>query len=338
MPGASPGGRPTMNDIAHELGLSQAAVSLVFRGRPGVSEETRRRVLRTAERLGYVRDESARALRAQNPTSIGIAFRTHQPFHDALLDGFYAAAAHTPYNLVLSAISESRDERTVVEDLLAHRCGALILIGPRTHDDELAAFVRGTPLVVVARRCEVPGSEWVVSDDEGGMQAIVGHLADLGHRRITYLASPLDAGGPDRVQAFLRAAESVGMRTSVGVEEGGITEADGIAAAERLISSGCMPTAVVAFNDRCALGVLELLSSRGVAVPDDISVVGFDDSSIAARPTTSITTVHQDASALAGQSIERASRRLSGEPRSGGKRGTVVPTYLVRRSTTGPVR
>ena len=330
--------RPTMNDIAKELGVSQALVSLVFRNKPGAGEEMRKRILETADRIGYVRDESARSLRSQAPTAIGVTFRIHQPFHDEVLDGIYRLVDGTSHNLVLSAISDDRDELTAVRDLLAHRCGSLILLGPRTRDDVLARLARETPIVVVAKRSDHEAIEWVMSDDNFGMTSAVEHLVGLGHKRIVYLSSPLDAGGPERVEAFFRAVAAYDDRVDARVVESGMTEDAGAASVLALLNEGELPTAIMAFNDRCAAGVMEVLFRRGIRVPDDISIIGFDNSSVAARPSLDMTSIHQDAAELAKRAIQCARRRMSdpsAEPIPGG--GT-VPTRLVVRSSTGAAR
>lgn len=325
-----------MRDIANELGVTQATVSLVFRNKSGTSDEMRRKVLETADRLGYVRDESARALRSQRPTAIGVSFRTHQPFHDELLDGLYLAAGQGPHNLMLSAVSEARQETDAIAELISHRCGAAILLGPRLNDDQLGVFAGRIPLTIVARRSGRPDIDWVTSDDQQGMDAVVKHLVSLGHREIAYLSSSMDASGDARIDAFIRACRGCGVGDRLRVYASGITEIDGAHGVERMFAADDRATAVVAFNDRCALGAMEALRLRGLTIPGDISLVGFDDSAIASRPTTDITSVHQDVGELARIAIRRATARMMGEEPAGGDHGEMVGTYLVTRSSSGP--
>ncbi|WP_196488197.1 LacI family DNA-binding transcriptional regulator, partial [Propionibacterium freudenreichii] len=202
MSGSSMGRRPTMRDVARAAGVSQSLVSIVFRGAPGAGAQTRDRVLAAARELGYVRDESARSLRASQSTSIGVCFQTRQPFHHVLLDGMYAHTAGTNHPLVLSAVSDARDEATAIRGLLAYRCGALVLLGPRGDEQSLAAMAGDTPVVVVGRRVDDRSIDWVTSDDGLGMDQAVTHLRTLGHRRVLYLSCSRAAGGPDRLQAF----------------------------------------------------------------------------------------------------------------------------------------
>lgn len=326
--------RPTMWDVAREVGVSQSLVSMVFRDIPGPGEETRRRILATAAAMGYVRNEPARSLRSQRPTAIGVVFRTHQPFHDEIVDALYAAVAPTPHDLMLSAVSDSRSERTAVEELIGHRCGAVVLIGPRTGDEELAGWAGRVPLVVVARRLAAGPGAWVLSDDDEGMRMIVEHLVGFGHHDIVYFSAALEAGGRERLDALGRAVAGSGDGVRVRAVPAGITEDEGAAAVASALAGGRRPTAIIAFNDRCALGVMEALHRRGLRVPQDVSLVGYDDSSIAARSTMDLTSVHQDTGALASIAASRATARIAGDDDGAG--GDTVPVRLVVRSSTGP--
>jgi len=338
MGAVEPGRRPTMRDVARAAGVSQSLVSIVFRGVPGAGEQTRRRVLEAADRLGYVRDESARSLRAREATTLGVCFQARGPFHHELLDGLYVATADTTHHLVLSATSDDRGESEAIQDLLSYRCGALILLGSLLGDDELADLARTVPVVTVARRSEASEVDWVASDDAQGMQELLGHLKGLGHTDIAFLSCPEAAGGVDRLRAFEAAAGSQGLEACVRVLPGGMTEQAGAAVAEDLLAAGDLPTAVVGFNDRAALGVIDVFIRRGVRIPADVSVVGFDDSEIASRDPIRMTSVHQDPAGLARFAAERAIQRLSAAGPATQARGTLLPTSLVVRTTTGPAR
>ena len=342
MPSRVGDGRPTMRDVAREAGVSQSLVSMVFRGLPGASQETRARILDVARAMGYTRNESARALRSQQPTAIGVVFRTRQPFHDEILDSLYSVVAGIPHDLMLSATSEARGEEAAVRELVGHRCGALILLGPRSADGDLSRWAGGVPLVVVARRSDTAGA-WVVSDDRAGMTAVVDHLVGLGHRDIAYLSSPAEASGVERLGAVRDAVRAAGVQARLRVIPAGVTEDDGVAAVAEVFDGGAPPTAMIAFNDRCALGVMEALHRRGLRVPEDVSLVGYDDSSIARRPTTDLTSVRQDSTALASHAVARAVAALPQTGATGGEavvaaehgeRGVVVPVELVVRSSS----
>ncbi|MGO1591292.1 LacI family DNA-binding transcriptional regulator [Ancrocorticia sp.] len=330
--------RPTMRDVAREAGVSQSLVSIIFRDAAGASDATREKVLEAANRLGYVRNESARALRVSSPNTIGVTFNTRQPFHHELLDGLYAATANTRYQLVLSAVSEHRSESEAVETLLSYRSGALILLGCLLEEERLGRLSRRMPVITVAQRSVAPGVDWVVSDDDG-MNLATSHLMELGHTKIRYLSCSEAAGGQDRLAAFERAIDVNGLQeTAYSTPDGGKDEASGASVAEAIVRSGDLPTAIIAFNDRCALGLIDVLIRCGVSVPADVSVIGFDDSEIASRPGINMTSVHQSPRDLARFAAERAIHRLDSAAISTQARGTILPTSLTVRGSTGPVR
>lgn len=349
------GRRPTMRDVAEAAGVSPSLVSIVFRGISGASDSTRERVLKVADDLGYIRDESARALRAQRATTIGVCFEIQQPFHHKLVDNLYSSAEHTRYPLMLSPFSATRPESAAIRDLLSRRCGAMILMGSSMTDEEMSALAAKTPVVSVTRRSSRPEVDWVTSDDRSGMEEAVDHLVGLGHSRVLFLTCPQGPGAEDRLQAFERVAQARGLSGTVQVAEGGRDERSGVLAAELLLRNSCpapgtgailsadcldaLPTAIIAFNDRCAHGAADALLRRGVRIPEDMSLIGFDDSEVASWGPIGMTSVRQDTTALARISFERAVQRLSQTaPFVAEPEGSLVPTTLIIRSSTGPAR
>lgn len=339
-PGAA-GRRPTMRDVAREAGVSTALVSIVFRDAPGASEQTRKHVREAAGRIGYVVDERARLLRRSRSTDVGVMFQTGQPFHHQLLDDLYSTIEGAGGTVILSGVSSERDERTALAGLVSYRCGAIIVLGAALRDQQLLEAADGIPLVSIARPT-AEGIDWVSSDDRRGVSLAVGHLAELGHRDVLFAAAAQDAAGaPERRQGFEEAVAEHGLHGSV--ECGGTTELSGADLALRLLERERLPSSVIAFNDRAALGLMDVLVRRGVSIPQDISVVGSDDSEIASRHYVDLTTIAQDTRRLAEGAAELARERMQSGPGamptgSSGAQGQVVPVELVVRGTTGPPR
>jgi DNA-binding LacI/PurR family transcriptional regulator len=322
-----------MADVARAAGVSKTLVSIVFRDAPGASAETRARVLAAASQIGYVRDERARMLSSRQSTDVGVVFSTQQPLHHDLLDGLYTATSGSQHNLILSAVSQGRTQDEAIVSLLAFRCGVIIALGPNMSDEHLLSIAQETPVVCVARPSHAPRLDWVASDDADGMRQAVNHLVTLGHQRITFLTSPNDCGSPERESGFLTAVHAAGV---VGkVLPTGQTGPDGArAAAQILDSSEARPTALIAFNDRCAKGAMDMLVQRGLSVPRDMSIVGFDDSEIAQRDYVQLTTVRQDTAKIARFAAERALQRIAGIYLESQPPGLLVPTQLIVRETT----
>ena len=324
--------RPTLADVAASAGVSVALASIVMRDVPGASAESRQRVLRAASELDYRPDARARMLRSSRSRLLGVVFGVQHDFHGDLVDGLYTAAERAGYELALSAVTRARDERRAVTGLLHDRCEALILLGPRAPTAELAVLAARLPVVVVARAARHPALDVVRTADDVGMHQAVDHLAGLGHRRITHVDGGTAPGAADRRRGYRVAMRRHGFEDEIRIVPGGLTEHEGATAARTLLDLDPRPTAVAVFNDRCASGVLDVLHRSGVDVPGEISMVGYDDSSLARLAHIDLTTVAQDTEQLTTLAVTRAIDRLDHTPV--GRREQVVPPRLVVRGTT----
>jgi DNA-binding LacI/PurR family transcriptional regulator len=321
-----------MKDVATRAGVSRALVSIVFRGAAGAGEETRGRVLAAAEELGYVRDQSARSLRTGRSYQLGVVFDSRDDFHTDLLDACYRAADDAGYELLLSASTPRRSQERALETLVAARVLGIVVLGARAAP-RLPRASEQVPLAVVGHH-EGAGVEVVASDEERGIHDAVGHLVGLGHRRITCIEATGHQGGLVRARGYRRAMAAHGLTEHVQVVPGAFTQSGGVAAATELVTAGNLPTAVVAANDLCAVGVLQVLRSAGVDVPGRVSVVGFDGTSDPAVRAAGLTTVVQDVDALAARVVQVLAEGARGGDRTGARH--VVPTRLVVGATTGP--
>lgn len=322
--------RPTLADVAERAGVSRALVSIVMRDAPGASDATRARVRQAAEEIGYRPDPRARLLRSQRTRLLGVVFTAGQEFHAGLVDGVYRAAEHHGYDVVLSCVTPHHTERQAVRTLLDYRCEALILIGTELPARELTELDAGLPVVAVARKVRVVDA--VRSDDANGAALAVTHLSELGHQAITHLSGGRAPGAAERRNGFRRTGAAARVHTSL--VDGGLTERDGAAAATELLQSA-LPTALFAFNDRCALGAIDVLIRAGVRVPQDVSVVGFDDSPLAGLAHVDLTTVGQDATGLAAQAVSRAVARIDA-PETVVADTVCEPRLVIRGSTAAP--
>ena len=322
--------RPRLAEVAQRAGVSPALVSIVMRDVPGASPATRARVRQAAEEIGYRPDPRARLLRSQHTRLLGVVFTAGQEFHAGLIDGVYQAAEQRGYDVVLSCVTPHHHERQAVRTLLDDRCEALVLIGSALPVRELTEIGQGLPVIAVARK--VRGVDAVRSDDAYGATLAVTHLAELGHRGITHLNGGRAPGAAERRNGLRRAAAALGVETTL--VDGGLTEREGAAAAQSLLQS-TLPTAIFAFNDRCALGVVDVLIRAGVRVPEDVSVVGFDDSPLAGLAHVDLTTVGQDSRQLADSAVARAIERIDGQVAAGADL-VCEPRLVVRSSTAAP--
>ena len=327
--------RPRLEDVAERVGMSPASVSMVLSGAPGPSAATRERVLEAAAELGYRPDRTASLLARRRTHLVGVLMQVGSPFHAELVEDLHEAAEGRGYDVVLSTVTRTRDERRATETLVDFRCEALVLLGPVGPAASLAALDRQLPVVVIGRRVAGSGVDVVRSADADGVGQAVGHLTGLGHRAIAFIDGGKGPIASDRRRGYRTAMRRHGLGDQVRVLAGDHTEAAGTRAARALLASGGgLPTAVVASNDRSALGLLDAFTRAGVEVPGQVSVAGYDDSTLSRLAHVNLTTVSQDARRQAEHAVAAAVERLEGGRT--GHREVVLAPHLVVRGTTGP--
>ena len=324
---------PTIYDVAAAAGVATSTVSRAFSSPTRVNATTRERVLAVAAELGYRPNLHARALLSgRHHTVAMVVSDITNPHYFELIRGAEMRARASEYTLVLVNAEESpRVEYDQIQRLVSSVDG-FVLAASRLPDENLLQIAAQRPVVLMSR--EVPGLASVVLDHVQGCRQIVEHLASLGHRELIYLAGPQNSWmARTRWAALCTAADELGLQAKrIGpftpkVSQGG-------AAADGALNAGA--TAIVAHNDLLAIGVVQRLAQRSVRVPDDVSVVGFDNIFAANLCTPTLTTlggVHADVGRAAVQILlevvgpTRAKESASPQ--------VVLPTELVLRQSTG---
>lgn len=323
--------RITMEDVAKHVGVSRALVSLAYRDLPGVSAETRARILQAGEDLGYAHNQVAARLASKGGDSIGVFL---QDLHNDLFADFYdgirdvVEGAQKQLVLAVGALDGSRDA-DALETLRQSRVDVIIAGGLQLPDVEVQRVASRVPMVCVSR--EVPGVDSVVSDDRiGGIEA-TDHLIDLGHRRIVFLSNPPSDGYLGRGIGYRAAMMRAGLEP--WIVETSYSRASVANDAGALLDGGDPPTGIFAHNDQAALGVLDAMVLRGLVPGRDVSVVGYDNSSVGRFPGTALTTVDVHSGVLGRNAAELALRRI--EHRDAERELHVSLPALVARGTTG---
>jgi DNA-binding LacI/PurR family transcriptional regulator len=334
--------RPTSRDIARLAEVSQATVSRALRNSPLVKPETRERIASIAQQLHYRADHSAAGLRSRRSQTLALLLFEESDDDDAQINPFFLsmlghitrATARRGLDLLVSFQQLSDDPYTDYQ--LSNRADGLVLLGygdylvstPRLRRlvDSGANFVIWGPVVE-----GVPG-RYVCSDNAGGAELAVRHLLRLGRRRVTYVGSSTDHWPEfqQRCIGYERALRQSGLEPDLSLQvEAQSSEQEGYAAACRLLDSGVEFDAVFAASDLIAIGVIGALRDRGLSVPKDVAVVGFDDIPAAAHFNPPLTTVQQDTRRAAEMLVENLTRIIAGE--SVGS-ALIEPQLIVRAS------
>ncbi|WP_280263024.1 LacI family DNA-binding transcriptional regulator [Nocardia abscessus] len=330
--------RPTMEDVAARAGVSRALVSLVMRNSPKVSEHRRRAVLDAAKDLGYQPHIMARSLASRTSNIVGVLVSDlRNAFFADVVEGMDAAAQESGLELILNTGRRSAGrERTALESLLSFRPGGVILLSPILPAAAIREASQQAPLVLVSRTSTVAGIDTVNDDGEAGAALAVDHLISLGHRRIVHL----DGGGAftaaPRRKGYRAAMQRHGLEPMVVASEH--TDSAGMAAVRRLLnlfSRDNFPTALVCGNDFNAVGAMSALEEAGLRVPEDVSVVGYDNTSLAALRHVALTTIDQPRTRMGRLAIEALAERLR-DGRTAPVRRRVEPSLVVRSTTAAP--
>jgi DNA-binding LacI/PurR family transcriptional regulator len=330
-----PRGRmPTMADVAAAAGVSKALVSIVFRSAPGASDQTRARVFAAADSIGYRTNRTASLLKLRRTKHLGVTMSARNAFHAELVEALQHAANQQGYEIVLSTVTTDHPEPRAIETLLEFRCESIILLGTDLPKADLSVLADAVPVVLVGRRVGLTNLDVVRAGDDRGMALIVDHLVGEGHTRIAQVDGGKHPIARGRRSGFDRAARRQGIAAHTRTVTGGAREADGWAAASTLLERDRLPTAVVAFNDHCAVGVLDRFTRAGVGVPADVSVTGYDDSLISQFAAISLTTVNQEPERQAEWAVRSAVDRLEGR-RTEPHEEVLTPRLMIRGST-GP--
>ena len=307
--------RPKLDDVATQVGLSPASVSLVLRNAPRPERGNPPSVLAAAARFGYRPDRTA----SLSLAGAGMCSACSSISAAAIVAGTLGSARRAGrgelwgYDLVLSTVTRTHDEQRAIETLVDFRCEAVLLLGPESPVSRLAALGRQLPVIVVGRRTTAAGVDVVRSADDEGVRQAVDHLVELGHHTIAYVDGGRSQMSTDRPAPRVHRGDASGhgLTDQLRVLPGDSTQQAGGDAAAALLAEG-LPTAVIAYNDRSAIGLLDGLARSRIEVPATVSVVGYDDSPEAQLAVVDLTTVSQDAAHQAEHAVAAAVERLDG--------------------------
>ena len=336
----------TLADVGRAAGVSAMAASAVLNGArttTSISEETRSRVLAAARELRYRRDEGARALASRRMNTIGLAatLLSSEPnlYFRELFNGVLQAAAAAGQTTTVFKLNGWDDAAQRIAGFCDGRIDGLILVAPMLKDDPATWLPAHTPVVSIHSNHLIPGVVNLEPDEEAGACEAVRRLLDLGHRRILHAGGPVGSTGADRrLAGYQRAHAEAGHAPA---EDHVVREAFTFEGGQRAMDAWLeshrgqpLPEAVFAGSDAIALGCVDALVTRGLRVPDDVSVVGFDNTLLAR--TSRLATVRQPLEQLGGQAAEILVSQIEsrhGAPETGRPPNIVLPTEFIPGAT-----
>lgn len=307
----------TITDIAQRADVSISTVSRVLRGTAPVTESKRKAVMAAVAELNYQPNVFARGLASGESMAMGVLTQNFgSPFYDAILQGVVQGLRDTRYFPVFADGQWQLEiEKEAVMALMQRQIDGLIVIGGFLASEQLSRFAEQIPIVVVARR--VPGFEenCLYIDNVKAAYMATQHLIELGHRRIAHISGRGDhPDAAERKRGYIKALEDAGIEPLPElIVEGNFRRQSGVLAVDMLLTRGIAFSAIFAANDQMAFGTRLALYRRGIRVPEDLSLVGFDDEPAAAFMIPPLTTVRQPAVELGREASKVILARLRGQ-------------------------
>ncbi|MBI1280677.1 MAG: LacI family DNA-binding transcriptional regulator [Anaerolineaceae bacterium] len=338
--------RPTQVDVAKLAGVSRATVSYVLNdltdGYVSITEETRQRVLKAVEQLGYQPDAMAQSLRSGTTNTIGLLIPDmHNPHYWQIAYGVEQEVRSKGFDVMLMSASLNPDhELHSVQTLARRRIDGLILLltfFDHVHKEIEHLVQQRKPVVLIGTS---PSKTDIArtSFKEGAVE-VMKHLLELGHRRIGLIygvGTVYPDQGTDRLIAYRQGLQSMGLTTDESlIQYCGTTIDEGYKAATNLIDQQLPPTAIIVINDMLAIGVMRAINERHLNIPDDVSIVSFDDIEVAAYLNPPLTTVRVDGEALGRAASQLIFKRLENPTLP--PQEIFIPSQLIIRGTTGEV-
>jgi len=329
----------TLKDIAMLTGVSTATVSRVLNGKPGVKPETRDRIVKLIKQVDYMPDITARSMKTGKTYTIGmtVADITNPFYSEAVKTIEFQARKHN-YTLIVGNTGNSSEmEETIIDAFQKRKVDGFIIASTELRDRRVQNVIRaGYPTVLFHRRLENSKAHSICVNEERGVEIALTHLTELGHRRIGFVSGPRHfSTGIERLRAFIDLREKKGLDPGPYlIKEGGYEKLKTREATEELLKLPDPPTAIFAANDLMALQVLDLVLEKGLRVPEDISIMGFDDLSISSHNAIQLSTIDVQMNAGATMAIEKLINLIEGiHPANEAINIRLEPKLIVRRTT-----
>lgn len=334
----------TIYDLAKKTGFSITTVSKALNNYKDVSDKTRAKILKAAAEMDYLPNAHAQSLSTKKSWAIGVMFSEanevgmKHPFFNGIIESFRHATEEQGYDLIFAS-RNLRNRNMSYLDHFKHRAvdGIVVICSDRMDEQVQELMESDIPIVVVdmdSADCSV-----VYSDNIEGARLAVNHLYELGHRKIAHIAGDrtIDAGAA-RIKGYELAMQTHNLSIESGylINAGFFSVEEGKQAMEKLLRLDPPPTAVFVAGDQMAIGAIEAVHEHGLQVPEDISIVGYDDIDMVKYITPKLTTVRQDTDEIGEVAAELLIEQMTAKERLTERR--VIPVKLIERSSCAPVK
>ena len=320
----------TIKDVAKRAGVAVSTVSYALNGSPKVSEKTRRRIHKIAEDLGYEPNYTARELKTKKTKTIGLFLNDFSgPFYSELIRGIQEVVQKNGYSFIACS-SFGDEESTAVKFIREKRIDAAIIFAPNISDKLLInAASKGVPIVVLDRKLESENIYSILINNEQGAIKAVNYLIGIGQQNLVFVSGREEAyDNRERLNGFKKAVNANGIEERI--LQGDFTENSGYAAAIDLIKSKKLPDAVFLSNDEMAIGMIKCFKEYEINVPEDVSIIGFDNITVSEYITPKLTTVSHPKYELGVRAAERLFCGINGEVITGSE---TLPVELIVRES-----
>ncbi|MFD7685065.1 LacI family DNA-binding transcriptional regulator [Streptomyces sp. NPDC059781] len=333
----------TITDVARHAGVSTAAVSKVMRNAYGVSPAMREKVTTAIAELGYRPHAAARGMRGRTYTIGVLLDNVRNAFFADILDGVQDELRQSEYTVLIGAAGFGPEEQArTIRSMVDRQMDGLILIAPGTPRDEVLDTAASTPTVVIGHHDTADTYDSVVDADDLGAGLVVDHLVSLGHRDIALVSAPGTKANrwrrtPEIVlsEGYAEAMERHGLAEHARVHHAAYSDEGGFKAGMTLLTADRPPTAVMAGADVAALGIYRAAHELGLRIPDDLSLVGYNNTALAALAPVQLTSVDQAGQTMGSTAARMLVERVEGR-RDRPMRTTMTPRVVERASTAAP--
>ncbi|MGW7066723.1 LacI family DNA-binding transcriptional regulator [Streptomyces sp. NPDC054855] len=333
----------TINDVARHAGVSTTAVSKVLNNAYGVSPGMQEKVRSAITELGYRPHAAARGMRGRTYTIGVLLDNVRNAFFADILDGIREELSSTEYTVLIGAAGFEPDQQArVISSMTDRQMDGLILIAPATPRPEVLATAASTPTVVIGHHDSADTHDSVADADDIGAGLVVDHLVALGHRHVTLVSAPGSKAAQWRrtpeivlAEGYTQAMRRHGLEEHLHVHQAAYSDEGGFKAGLTLLTAEHPPTAIMAGADVAALGIYRAVHELGLRIPEDLSLVGYNNTALAALAPVQLSSVDQAGQEMGAAAARMLIERVEGR-RDRAMRSTMTPRLVLRASTAAP--